>query len=166
MAENKIMIDVSHTLENLNSIGNLIENTEPLFEDIAEILLESIDDNFRAEEGPGGTPWLDLAESTKRQREKAGTWPGKKLQSQTVGSRGSGSGLLGSLQTYSDEEMAAVTSDKPYAAIHHFGGNAGPGRKVYIPARPYAYLGEDAEQEIRDAISSHLVADYIQNQFK
>lgn len=36
-------------------------------------------------------------------------------------------------------DMAVLTygSDMPYAAIHEYGGNAGKGGKVKIPARPY-----------------------------
>jgi phage gpG-like protein len=52
----------------------------------------------------------------------------------------------------------------PYAAIHQFGGMAGRGKKVKIPARPYLAVSRGKEMEfaekdrvrIMDIIREHL----------
>ena len=55
-----------------------------------------------------------------------------------------------------------IGSNKEYAAIHQFGGMAGRGRKVEIPARPYLPLTTDgdlqpeAREEVLDTILRHL----------
>lgn len=45
--------------------------------------------------------------------------------------------LAASISTQVGNDFARIGSNKPYAAIHHLGGQAGRGRKVTIPARPY-----------------------------
>lgn len=60
-----------------------------------------------------------------------------------------------------------VGSGKEYAAIHQLGGEAGRGRKVHIPARPFLpFTGEpdsgsgklqpEAEEAILDIVLGHL----------
>ncbi len=45
--------------------------------------------------------------------------------------------LLRSIKSVVEDDEAIVGSTVEYAAIHEFGGNAGRGRRVHIPARPY-----------------------------
>lgn len=113
-------------------------------------MLSDIGQHFEDEIGPNNESWKELAPATIADREKENKWPGKILQRQ-----GRGSGLLGSLQQGNTKDEASVTTNKVYAAIHHFGGQAGRGRKVTIPARPWAYLSTEAEKEIEDAIIHH-----------
>ena len=43
-------------------------------------------------------------------------------------------------------------SDAKYARLHQFGGNAGRGKKVKIPARPWLGIGErDGEKLLKKA---------------
>jgi phage virion morphogenesis protein len=90
----------------------------------AGIMADSVEENF---EGQGRPKWRSLAASTVRQRSKEGSWPGKILQR-------SGS-LAQSVTRHSDATSATVGTNKNYAAIQHFGGQAGRSRKVTIPAR-------------------------------
>lgn len=57
--------------------------------DISKTVHAFVVENFK-QESYFGTPWPDLAESTKAERKRAGTWPGKML-------RRSEAGLFGSL---------------------------------------------------------------------
>ena len=59
--------------------------------------------------------------------------------------------LLGSISPTHTSDTAIVGSSMPfgkgYAAIHHFGGKAGRGRKVTIPERPiFELIDEDFEE--------------------
>jgi phage virion morphogenesis protein len=152
MAETEIIVDLGSTLKAVNAMGRRVENTKPLASTIAETMLSDISRHFEDEEGPGGTPWKDLAGRTKEERRKKGHWPGKKLQRQSRGS-----GLLGAMQARYDSRSVSVTNNKVYAAIQHFGGKAGPGKKVTIPARPYMYLSADAREEIRATVEDFIV---------
>ncbi|MEX1120877.1 MAG: phage virion morphogenesis protein [Balneolales bacterium] len=147
----EIVIDLGGSIARMEDIERNLRDLGPLYAEITEIMLSDISQHFEDEKGPDG-PWEDLAPSTKEQRRKKGHWPGKKLQVQSRGS-----GLLGSLQPMHDNESAAVTTNKIYAAIHHLGGPAGRGKKVNIPARPFMYLSTDAEDEIRDAAEFHIL---------
>lgn len=120
---------VSAALQRLATAG---QKMGPVFKSISLELLAETVENFEAE---GRPKWLGLAPSTVRRRSKAGTWPGKILSV-------SAGGLAASVSADSGTDYARVGSNKKYAAIHQFGGKAGRGRKVTIPAR--AYLPIDA----------------------
>jgi phage virion morphogenesis protein len=121
---------------------------------IAQLLESETERQFRAEAGPAG-PWPDLAESTKAQRARQGKWPGLMLQL-------TASGLAPSVQSGYDSDSAWIGSNKPYAAIHQFGGQAGRGKNVTIPARPYLPITADGElptdvaDDILDILQRHL----------
>lgn len=111
----------------------------------AGIMADSVEENFEAE---GRPRWKSLAASTVRQRSKEGSWPGKILQR-----RGD---LARSITRHSDATSATVGTNSVYAAIHQFGGQAGRGRKVTIPARPFLTLGPDDEEDIVQSFARFL----------
>jgi phage virion morphogenesis protein len=121
------------------------ENLRPLMKNIAGIFAYSTEENFKAE---GRPKWQDLSEVTKKQRAKIGHYPGQILQVEGK--------LAGSVSTYYDDDSAVIGSNLPYAAIQQLGGNAGRGRKVHIPERPYLQLTEGDQQEILDAAKKYL----------
>jgi phage gpG-like protein len=50
-----------------------------------------------------------------------------------------------------------LVANKPYAAIQHFGGMAGKGRKVKIPARPYMMIQDEDWAEIKAALNDFII---------
>ena len=64
--------------------------------------------------------------------------------------------LMGSITSYYDKENAIVGTNEPYAAIHQFGGKAGRGKKVEIPARPFLSLTPQDEEDLVDDIQSYF----------
>jgi phage virion morphogenesis protein len=46
-----------------------------------------------------------------------------------------------------------------YAAIHKFGGKAGRGKRVNIPARPYLQMTDEDMEEILNAVKKYLQLD-------
>ncbi|MEW5819919.1 MAG: phage virion morphogenesis protein [Cyanobacteriota bacterium] len=110
-------------------------------------MMDSVEENFAQQ---GRPKWKGLAESTKKQRKKEGKWPGIILQK-------SQGGLAQSITSEYGDDYAIVGTNKVYAAIHQFGGPAGRGKKVKIPARPYLNLGGDAVEEIINNIKKYLI---------
>lgn len=53
-------------------------------------------------------------------------------------------------------DQAIVGTDEPYAAIHQFGGKAGRGRKVDIPARPFLQLTPQDEGDILEDVQNYF----------
>lgn len=113
----------------LNQLASRIKDMRPVMADVAQVLASESEHQFATQSGPYGK-WPDLALSTKAARSKKGSWPGQILQV-------SAGGLAPSVQTDHGADFASISSNKPYSAIHMFGGNAGRGHASRIPARPY-----------------------------
>ena len=106
-------------------------NLRPLIKNIAGIIADSTEENFKVE---GRPKWKDLSEKTKTARKKTGHYPGQILQV---------SGQLAlSATTQYDDTSAVIGSNKVYSAIHQLGGQAGKNKKTTIPARPYLIIDE------------------------
>ena len=133
----EIKIDNKDVERKLLELAQKGENLRPLMKNIAGIFAYSTEENFKEE---GRPKWQDLAESTKKQRKKKGTYPGLILQ--VTGQ------LASSVNTYYDDNSAVIGSNLDYASIHQLGGQAGKGHKTEIPARPYLQLTDDDFAEI------------------
>lgn len=64
--------------------------------------------------------------------------------------------LTTSVQNYTTGTTVRVGSNLVYAAIHQFGGQAGRGRKVTIPARPYLGLSDADRTAIAELVTDTL----------
>ena len=116
MANNpiEIRIDNQEVNQRLLELAHRGENLRPLMKNVAGILAYSTEENFANE---GRPKWVDLAESTKKKRQKTGHYPGQILQ--VTGQ------LASSISTHYDEDSAVIGSNLDYAAIHQLGGQAG-----------------------------------------
>ena len=83
------------------------ENLRPLMKNIAGIMATATEDNFEDEGRPD--KWVDLSETTKKQRQKIGKYPGQILQV-------SGQ-LASSVSTAYDDNSAVVSSNLAYAML-------------------------------------------------
>ena len=149
MADNKpieIKIDNKEVLTRLQELASRGENLRPLMKNIAGIMATATEDNFKDEGRPD--KWVDLSETTKKQRQKIGKYPGQILQV-------SGQ-LASSVSTAYDNNSAVIGSNLAYAAIQQLGGQAGKNKKTTIPARPYLKLTEDNFEEIKDEVKTYL----------
>lgn len=147
MADNKpieIKLDNKEVLTRLQELASRGENLRPLMKNIAGIMATATEDNFKDEGRPD--KWVDLSETTKKQRQKIGKYPGQILQA-------SGQ-LASSVSTAYDNNSAVIGSNLDYAAIHQLGGQAGKNKKTTIPARPYLKLTDDNFEEILNAVEN------------
>lgn len=152
------------TLRNLERAGG---DMTPAMRKISQTLLKITEDNLEAE---GRPKWAPLAESTKLAR-----LGGKKAFKKNGELKASAqrqlsnfrilqhSGQLASSVTPDyDSNQAVIGSSKVYAAIQHFGGEAGRGGSVELPARPYFPMTADGElqpearEEVLDTVLRHL----------
>lgn len=149
-----IRIDINATpgyakvIETLQRFPERSTDLIPLNRNIANKLVEFVDLNF--EEGGRPQKWAPLATSTIERKRKMGiTNPERALHQD---------GLLRQRLTpdYAYDYASAGTRT-PYAAIQHFGGQAGRGKKVTIPARPYMVLTEEDVDELVGVIEKHLL---------
>ena len=127
----EIKIDNKELNQVLDKLFEKTSDLRPLMKNIAGIMADSVEENFKQE---GRPEWAKLKDSTIKVRTQKGYWPGKILQM-----RGE---LAASITSNYDESSAIVGTNKEYAAIHQFGGNAGRNKKTKIEARPYLKLDE------------------------
>jgi len=137
-----------------------LQDLTPAFKNIGEYMVREREELFRDEKDPEGRPWAPLAESTKysifrkKKTAKQGfrTLAGKKILTQdhhlkrTVYKAGTDQVIISPDKT-----------SKDYAAIHQFGGKAGRGRKVFIPARPHLGFNNENQREFIEIIKDHLM---------
>jgi phage virion morphogenesis protein len=120
----------------LAALAARLGNMQDVMDAIGSRLLNLARMGFLREQAPDGTPWKPLSNATILARAKAKHWPGPILRV-----RGARGGLFGSLNykpgPTSVEIGAGWGESAAYAAIHQFGGPAGRGHAVTIPARPY-----------------------------
>ena len=142
----EIRLDNKKVEEVLLELAQKTSNLRPLMKNIAGIMADSTEENFKEE---GRPKWQDLSEVTKTARRKTGHYPGQILQV---------SGQLAlSITTQYDDESAVIGSNKVYAAIQQLGGQAGKNKKVTIPARPYLNLADEDYQDILKTIKNYLI---------
>ena len=142
----EIKFDNQEVHEKLLELAKKTENLRPLMKNIAGIFAYSTEENFKEEGRPD--KWLDLAESTKKQRTKKRKWPGQILQVEGK--------LAASINTFYDNDSAVIGSNLEYAAIHQLGGQAGRNKSVEIPARPYLKLTKNDYEEIMATIKEMI----------
>lgn len=118
----------------LNKLANAAQDRTPLMRSIAGTMESAVLQNFDV----GGRPkWLGL-------KYRQGT--------PLVDT----ANLMNSITSYYDNDSAEVGSNEPYAAIHQFGGKAGRGRKVDIPARPFLVLTPQDEDDILEDVQAYF----------
>ncbi len=120
----------------------------------------SVLENFKNQSSPDGTPWARLSQTTmmlglgkKGRIGKSGglTTKGKRyLQGKRI--LWEHGDLEGAVHHHPDSNSVTigVGGHIPYAAIHQFGGMAGRGKKVKIPARPYLAVNRGTGMELAD----------------
>ncbi|QPJ63713.1 MAG: phage virion morphogenesis protein [Candidatus Nitronauta litoralis] len=68
--------------------------------------------------------------------------------------------LLNSISSKADIDSVQWGTNMIYAAIHNFGGKAGRGKKVDIPARPYLVLQDQDLDEMTAVLDDYLTGDF------
>ncbi|HBF31654.1 phage virion morphogenesis protein [Rhizobium sp.] len=137
----KATIDDADMREKLAALIAKMQRAEGFYKNVGEHLLNSVKDNFEAETAPDGTRWKALSQATRDLRSK------KYGNAPTTILRASGD-LMNSINMQASGTDVRIGSSLVYAAIHQFGGDAGRGNKVNIPARPYLGLSAADEEEV------------------
>ncbi|KRP97476.1 virion morphogenesis protein [Pseudomonas lactis] len=152
------MITVELNHDRLQSALRQVEwavgDVAPLMRGIAAELASQTEENFEEE---GRPDWADLSDTTTERRAKKGNWPGQILQI-------SSAGLAASVTSHSDNNSALVGSNKPYAAMMHFGGTKSDFPHLWgdIPGRPFlpmdteGQLQPEAEESILELAMHHI----------
>lgn len=149
-----VELDHERLLATMRRVEWAVGDVAPLMRGIAAELLSQTEENFAEE---GRPDWADLSETTTERRAKTGNWPGQILQI-------SSAGLAASVTSHADDSSALVGSNKPYAAMMHFGGSKSAFPHLWgdIPGRPFlpmdveGQLQPEAEKSILEIAMSFI----------
>jgi len=120
----------------------------PLTE-IGEYLVSQTTERFREGRGPDGEPWPQ----SRRAAEQTKVRDGVLVSGKTLVNFGH---LRDSITYRAGPSSVEIGSNLVYAAIHQFGGRAGRGKRLTLPARPFLGINQEDEQEIGRILTDHL----------
>ena len=147
MAGARVTMD-TRVLKNL--VGDMLQKVQErqnLMENIGETIVSSVLQRFEEGKGPDGAAWEVSGRAWSDGLKKDGKF------GQTLVDTGR---LKGSMVYEASPDMVVVGSNVEYSAIHQFGGMAGRGRKVKIPARPFLGINDEDKKEIKHMIEKYL----------
>jgi phage virion morphogenesis protein len=124
----------------LSALNKKMGNMTPVMKTIGEIVRSSVIRNFEQERDPAGAKWKPSV--------RAMISGGKTLTDRAI--------LRNSLNVRASSNKVSVGTNIVYAAIHQFGGKAGRGRKVSLPARPFLGVRDDDWTEIKASLMDYL----------
>lgn len=169
-----ISVDDGDIREALGRLAQRGENLRPVLQAIGDDMVERTKRRFETSTGPDGQAWAPNSTATlglladrlgKSFRKKDGSL--NKSGSARLANKkpliGESGDLRRQFAALASDSDVTVTSTPGYAAIHQFGGKAGRGHKVVIPARPFLPIRADGtlypseQAEVLDAINSYLL---------
>jgi phage gpG-like protein len=141
--------------ENLSGIEKRLANMQHFYEGTGELLVDSMVRNFDEQGRP--QKWKPLAAATvlggagyggQRMTKRGTVTKGfeRHLQGkQILITRGM---LRNSIKKEATSAHVVVGSNLKYAALQNFGGDAGRGHKVFVPARPFVVVQDEDRVEM------------------
>lgn len=147
MANLTIRVDDREIQQALGQLQTRLSNLLPVFKNIGEYMVLATTERFDKEVDPQGSSWHPLTTATiERKRRK-----GKILKIlQQDGD------LRRTIVYQASADQVEIGTNRIYGAIHQFGGQAGRGRSVTIPARPFLGVSEAEQSEILAIIQDYL----------
>ena len=149
----------------LRRAGDRLADCTPLMRDVGASLVQSTRERFDSQSGPDGKRWRPLSADTVIGRlGGVGRTYTKKMQFRAKARRGMASmrilfrqgHLRNSITARAGADRVEVGTNLVYGAIHQFGGPAGRGRKITIPARPYLGLSDADADRVEGLVQDYL----------
>ena len=144
-----INLDDDQAQKQLSKIIQQLKKPKPLFGILGEQLKKDHRQRFSDQQSPEGKKWQPLSPSYAARKHKG--------RGQILVARGQ---LRNTLAYNYDETKVEFGSGLKYARIHQFGGKAGRGKKVNIPARPWLGLSEQNKNVLLEKARAHLQAQF------
>ncbi len=164
----------------LKALSARVGNMRPVLQTLGEGIIERTKRRFETSTGPDGVKWKDPSNVTlalfgerlagfKSKRKKDGSLNAKGQRDLANKKLLIDTGILSSkifhIASANTLTVSTAASTAPYGAIQQFGGKAGRGHKVTIPARPFLPIHQDGtlypkeQSEILSALNEYLMKD-------
>lgn len=153
MAASGIRINWNGFLDTLNRASSGLTDTQGLMAEIGKAMKGQTIRRFQAGVDPEGNAWTPVKNPRRDSRGRRRSGRASPLVD---------TGRLRNSISFSATPFEVyVGSNLVYARIHQLGGQAGRGRQVTIPARPYLGLSEEDIEEIKS-----IVQDFYEGNFE
>lgn len=150
----EITIDDREVRQALERLRSRVQDTGPAMHDIGQTLMANARRRFATSTGPDGQAWRPNAPATIAAY--LGRYGGSYKKDGSLSKKGAAraagkkpligeSKQLQAIHYAAGRDWAEVGSSRIYAAIHQFGGQAGRGKRVTIPARPFLPVDESGQ---------------------
>lgn len=157
----------------LNRLAAKADNMQPMLQALGDDIVERTKRRFETSTGPDGVKWKANADATlgvlraglgKSYRKKNGDLnaAGERRIAGKKPLIGESGDLRREIVAIASNTQLAVNAGADYAAIHQFGGKAGRGLKVTIPARPFLPITQSGDLYSEEkALVLQAVNDYL-----
>lgn len=171
----QIDVDDAAVRQALSDLAAKAKNPAPALDAIGEALYRMTRRTFETSTDPWGRRWQPNAQSTLLSMlgKRSGSYNkrGGKLSAKGAGAVkkpliGAGKFLSGPSLSYrlDGNNSVVVGSSAIYAAIHQFGGQAGRGKRVSIPARPFLPITSSGQlAPAARAVILEKIAEFLEN---
>lgn len=159
----EVKIDDREVRDLLTRIAAKTGNLTPAMKINGEIITRSVKENFR--QGGRREKWKALADATLMQ-----TMGGRKAIKKRGGVRAGAirrladrkiliksKVLMDSIHPEASSKEVKIGTNVAYAALQQFGGKAGRGKKVTVPARPFLMVQDEDWPAIKEALEDYLL---------
>lgn len=148
MAGITLELNAQATLGALRKAVAQLENPQPMFNDMGEYLLRSHSTRFKQQQTPDGQPWTPLSPRYKKQK--------KKNADRILFLDGY---LANTLRYQTSPSELQFGSNRPYAALMHFGGVVQTGKgQANHPSREFLGVSERDAQRLNKIALKYLQA--------
>jgi len=151
-----LTVEDTGVISALQALSARVNNMAPMLQALGDDIVERSKRRFDTSTGPDGQPWKPNSAATMEMvaarigkhssNLKKGGSLNAKGQRALANKRpliGESGDLRREIAAISDQSSVTVISSPLYAAIQQFGGQAGRGHKVTIPARPFLPVRSD-----------------------
>lgn len=155
-----VAIDDAEVRAALAGLAAAAADLTPAMDEIGATVADHARDRFERQQDPDGRPWKPHAPATILRRllrgggRRTGRTGRPGFNPQILLDTGR---LRDSITHRAARDSVTIGTNVVYAAIHQLGGQAGRGRKVTIPARPFLGLDDADREDIPAILRRHLL---------
>lgn len=167
MSQTLIITGLDEVNARLGTLSRELADMQPTLEEIGNELANITDESFENQKSPWGEAWTPNSQATLDEYvRKKGKGKSAKAKAALAADKliliDSGQ-LRTSITHEATKDSVTLTAGKVYARIHQLGGEAGRGKSVTLPARPYMplkdeKLNEGTQKVVNDMIMQRLIA--------
>ena len=150
-------ISLQQLINELDYTARQCENVQPLLNEISMQLEYTTQESFEREQDGFGNKWTPLSKQTLKHKRGNKILTESSLLQSFINARTK-------LQKSKEgtQGIVSIGTNLEYARIHQFGGKAGKGLRVSIPARPFLPMNDKGEipkglkEDIKAIVLRHL----------